>query len=73
METFFLENHPHVELCDLLKFQGWCDSGAGAKAVIADGLVTVNGQVETRKRCKIVADQQVSFDGQIVVVKASAQ
>ncbi|MBS0968330.1 ribosome-associated protein [Chimaeribacter arupi] len=69
MDIFNLDNHPHVELCDLLKFQGWCESGAAAKAVIADGLVKVNGQVETRKRCKILADQQVEFDGATVVVK----
>ncbi|MGY3177798.1 ribosome-associated protein YbcJ (S4-like RNA binding protein) [Ewingella americana] len=47
METFYLEKHPHVELCDLLKFMGWCESGAAAKAVIAEGQVKVNGQVET--------------------------
>ncbi|WP_411752834.1 RNA-binding S4 domain-containing protein, partial [Serratia sp. (in: enterobacteria)] len=50
MEIFNLESHPHVELCDLLKFQGWCDSGGAAKEVIAAGQVKVNGQVETRKR-----------------------
>ncbi|ANI28394.1 ribosome-associated protein [Yersinia entomophaga] len=70
MEIFQLENHPHVELCDLLKFQGWNDSGASAKMVIADGLVKVDGKVETRKRCKILADQIVEFQGMTVQVKA---
>jgi ribosome-associated protein len=70
MEIFNLENHPHVELCDLLKFQGWCESGGTAKEVIAKGLVKVNGEVETRKRCKIVAEQVVTFNGGKVVVKA---
>lgn len=70
MEIFNLDNHPHVELCDLLKFQGWCESGGAAKEVIADGLVKVDGQVETRKRCKIVAGQQVSFAGRTVTVQA---
>ncbi|AGO53995.1 ribosome-associated protein YbcJ [Serratia plymuthica] len=69
METFNLDSHPHVELCDLLKFQGWCESGGAAKEVIAEGLVKVNGKVETRKRCKIVADQVVEFNGGQVVVK----
>ncbi|PVF13489.1 ribosome-associated protein, partial [Yersinia pestis] len=49
MDIFHLEKHPHVELCDLLKLQGWNDSGASAKAAIADGLVKVDGKVETRK------------------------
>lgn len=52
MASFSLGKHPDVELCDLLKFEGWCESGAQAKAAIADGLVTVDGAVETRKRCK---------------------
>ena len=70
MEIFNLDNHPHVELCDLLKFQGWSESGGTAKEVIADGLVKVDGQVETRKRCKIVAGQKVSFAGRTVTVQA---
>lgn len=68
METFHLDKHPHVELCDLLKLLGWSESGAAAKAVIADGGVTVDGQVETRKRCKIIAGQRVNFAGQSVNV-----
>ncbi|HDJ1438367.1 TPA: ribosome-associated protein YbcJ [Serratia rubidaea] len=70
MEIFNLDNHPHVELCDLLKFQGWSESGGAAKEAIADGLVKVDGQVETRKRCKIVAGQKVSFAGRTVTVQA---
>lgn len=70
MEIFNLENHPHVELCDLLKFQGWCESGGAAKEAIAEGRVKVNGQVETRKRCKIVDGQKVSYQGMNVTVKA---
>ncbi|MCW2477607.1 ribosome-associated protein YbcJ [Candidatus Symbiopectobacterium sp. NZEC135] len=68
METFHLDKHPHVELCDLLKLLGWSESGAAAKAAIADGGVSVDGQVETRKRCKIIAGQRVNFAGQSVNV-----
>ncbi|WP_437615758.1 ribosome-associated protein YbcJ [Erwinia sp. V71] len=70
MATFSLGKHPHVDLCDLLKLEGWVESGAMAKALIADGLVTVDGAVETRKRCKIVAGQVVDFDGNQVKVIA---
>ncbi|EAM6146219.1 ribosome-associated protein YbcJ [Salmonella enterica] len=72
MATFSLGKHPHVELCDLLKLEGWSESGAQAKIAIADGLVKVkvDGVVETRKRCKIVAGQTVSFEGQSVNVVA---
>ncbi|CAO97481.1 ribosome-associated protein YbcJ [Erwinia tasmaniensis] len=70
MATFSLGAHPHVDLCDLMKLEGWVESGAMAKSFIADGLVTVNGAVETRKRCKIVAGQKVDFDGNSVTVTA---
>ncbi|HHR6222939.1 TPA: ribosome-associated protein YbcJ [Providencia alcalifaciens] len=61
MDIFHLDGHPHIELCDLLKIEGWAESGAMAKAMIADGLVQVDGVVETRKRCKIVAGKIVSM------------
>ncbi|MDP5293593.1 ribosome-associated protein YbcJ [Oceanimonas sp. CHS3-5] len=67
-ETFSLEGNDFIPLCNLLKVLGWCDSGAMAKAVIDEGAVTVNGQVEVRKRCKIVAGQEVHFNGQTVTV-----
>lgn len=70
MEIFHLDKHPHVELCDLLKLLGWSESGAAAKVAIAAGEVTVDGQTETRKRCKIVAGQKVRFDGATVEVRA---
>ncbi|MCC8367026.1 MULTISPECIES: ribosome-associated protein YbcJ [Xenorhabdus] len=69
MEIFYLDGHPYVELCDLLKLQGWSESGAAAKAAIAEGLVEVDSQVETRKRCKIVAGKVVTFNGDSVRVK----
>jgi len=70
MATFSLGKYPHVDLCDLLKLEGWAESGATAKLLIADGYVTVDGTVETRKRCKIVAGQTVAFDGNEVTVVA---
>ncbi|MDC9595886.1 ribosome-associated protein YbcJ [Xenorhabdus anantnagensis] len=69
MEIFCLDGHPYVELCDLLKLQGWCESGAAAKTVIAEGLVEVDSQVETRKRCKIVAGKMVTFNDESVRVE----
>lgn len=68
-KTFHLEHHPHVALCDLLKLEGCCDSGGAAKQVIEAGLVTVNGVVELRKRCKIVAGQSMGFAGTVIQVR----
>ena len=70
MEKFNLQNHDYIELCDLLKVEGWSESGAAAKQVIAAGLVKVDEQTELRKRCKIKAGQIVEYNGmKILVVK----
>ncbi|MDH3387284.1 MAG: RNA-binding S4 domain-containing protein [Gammaproteobacteria bacterium] len=50
-----------VELYKILKFEGLADSGGNAKQAIEDGLVSVNGEVETRKRKKIRAGDQIDF------------
>ena len=50
-----------VELYKILKFEGLVQSGGEAKMVIADGRVLVNGEVETRKRRKIVHGDRIEF------------
>jgi ribosome-associated protein len=50
-----------VELYKILKFEGLVQSGGEAKMVIADGHVVVNGEVETRKRRKIVHGDRIEF------------
>ena len=52
----------HVELNQLLKLVGLCDSGGAGKAIVASGAVSVDGEVELRKTCKIRAGQVVSVD-----------
>jgi ribosome-associated protein len=59
----------YVELNQLLKLTGVCDSGGAGKALVAEGLVSVDGQVESRKTAKIRAGQVVSLgDAQIRVI-----
>ena len=50
-----------VELNQLLKLTGLCDSGGAGKRLVASGGVAVDGQVELRKTCKIRAGQVVSL------------
>ncbi|MFT5218899.1 MAG: ribosome-associated protein [Planctomycetota bacterium] len=50
-----------VELYKILKFEGLANSGGMAKQAIAEGLVSVNGEVETRKGKKIRAGDQIDF------------
>ena len=68
MNIFQLEGRPHVTLSNLLKIEGWCDSGAAAKHAIDEGHVTVNGNVELRKRNKIIANQVVRFADRMITV-----
>lgn len=48
-----------IELNQLLKLAGICDSGGAGKALVASGVVRVDGKVETRKTCKIRAGQRI--------------
>ncbi|HEV8693167.1 MAG TPA: RNA-binding S4 domain-containing protein [Lysobacter sp.] len=51
-----------VELNQLLKLIGLCDSGGAGKQLVASGVVRVDGAVELRKTCKIHAGQVVALD-----------
>lgn len=58
-----------VELYKILKFEGMVASGGEAKSVVAEGMVQVNGRVETRKRKKIVSGDIIEFNGERVQVR----
>ena len=67
--TFELEED-FIELFKLLKVTGVAESGAQAKMLIEEGEVKRNGEVETRKRAKIVAGEKIEACGEIIEVKA---
>ncbi|MDE2309855.1 MAG: RNA-binding S4 domain-containing protein [Betaproteobacteria bacterium] len=50
-----------VELNQLLKLAGVCDSGGAGKALVAEGVVSVDGKVELRKTVKIRAGSVVTL------------
>lgn len=58
-----------VELCKLLKNEDLVQSGGEAKFVIAEGRVSVNGAIETRKRKKILDGDVISFSGEQIQVR----
>jgi ribosome-associated protein len=64
----FQLNAEYVRLCDLLKLAGVAESGAQAKHMVAEGLVTVDGAPESRKTAKIRAGQAVECRGVRVTV-----
>ncbi len=66
----FILRGEHIALCDLLKLTGIADSGGQGKAMVAEGMVTVDDEVELRKTAKIRAGQTVECAGQTILVKA---
>lgn len=60
MRNVIIPKEP-VELYKLLKFEGMAASGGEAKFFIAEGKVLLNGEVETRKRKKIVSGDTIEL------------
>ena len=61
-ELQFELNGEFVELNQLLKLVGLCDSGGIGKQIVASGVVYVDGQQELRKTAKIRKDQEVVLE-----------
>jgi ribosome-associated protein len=60
----------HVELHHLLKLVGLCDSGGAGKALVASGVVRVDGEVELRKARKLRAGNMVEVGNTTILVVA---
>ncbi len=58
----------YIELDKLLKATGLADSGGQARMMITEGLVTVDGQPESRKTAKMRAGQRVGVQGQHILI-----
>jgi ribosome-associated protein len=59
----------YIELFKLLKVLDLVDSGAEAKMIIAQGHVIRNGEVETRKRAKIVSGDIIEIAEVVIEVE----
>lgn len=69
MQTITLREE-FIKLGQALKAAGLVSNGVEAKEVIQDGLVKVNGEVDTRRGKKLYDGDIVSFDGEeIKIVK----
>ncbi|MCD9086341.1 RNA-binding S4 domain-containing protein [Stenotrophomonas sp. SY1] len=74
MQTIDFElDREYVELKQLLKLTDLVSSGGEAKMIIGEGHVTVDGEVELRKACKIRAGQQVVLGEVQIRVLAAAE
>ena len=58
----------YIELCNLLKLVGLADSGGRGKTMVAEGLVQVDGVLESRKTAKIRSGQTVQVAGHVIEV-----
>ena len=69
METFkFTAGEESIRLGQVLKAAGFVESGAEAKEVIQDGLVTVNGETETRRGRKLHPGDIASYEGREIEI-----
>ncbi len=57
------ENTMHIRLDQFLKLADVAQSGGEAKVLIQSGQVCVNGEVETRRKRKLVLGDKVEIDG----------
>jgi ribosome-associated protein len=57
-------NAEPIALYQLLKLEALVSSGGEAKVVIDNGRVLVNGEVETRRRKKIMSDDTIEFESE---------
>ena len=58
-----------IRLGQLLKLAGIAESGADAKLLLADGAVTVNGEVETRRGRQLAPGDVVAAEGEEVTIR----
>ncbi len=58
----------YITLGQFLKFTGCVSSGIDAKLVIKDGLVLVNGEIETRRGKKLRANDKIEFNGENFII-----
>lgn len=58
-----------IKLGQALKAAGLVESGVEAKEYIIQGLVVVNGEIETRRGRKLYDGDEVEFDGDKISIQ----
>ena len=70
MEEITIRNGDEfIKLGQAIKAAGFVESGVEAKIVIQDGLVKVNGNVETQRGKKLVGGEIEEFEGNKLLIK----
>jgi ribosome-associated protein len=66
-ESFALRSD-FIDLLQLLKATGYAATGGEAKIMVDDGLITVNDELESRKRRKLRGGDVVTIDSQVRII-----
>jgi ribosome-associated protein len=69
MSTDFKIEGDYIELIQLLKATGIAQTGGHAKFVVEDGEVIRNGEVETRKRAKLIPGDEIRVGDVVLHLK----
>ncbi len=64
MNTEFKIEGEYIELMALLKALGIAETGGHAKYIVDSGIVYRNGQIETRRRAKLVSGDKIQIEKQ---------
>lgn len=68
MQTFRIKDE-FIKLGQALKAAGLAESGVDAKFAVQDGLVKVNGSVETQRGKKLIPGDVVEYDGHTLKIE----
>lgn len=68
MEEKFKIDGPYIELIQLLKAEGIAQTGGHAKFIVDEGEVVRNGEVEMRKRAKLVVGDRIEVHDKVIVL-----
>ena len=58
-----------IELNTFIKLKCLATTGGQAKILIRSGAVKVNGEIETRNKKKLVANDKIEVNGKVFVLK----
>lgn len=61
-----------IRLGQALKLAGLAEDGAAARSAVEDGMVKVNGDIETRRGRQLRDGDVIAYDGAAAVIRAGS-
>ena len=69
MEQIFKIEGEYIELIQLLKAIGLANTGGHAKMIVDEGMVTRDGEIETRKRAKLISGDIIEITENKIILE----